>query len=306
MVEQALPDDAVAALDRFVDWLRYERGRSQATVRAYRADVSGLLSHSAASGACEVSELSTAQVRSWLGAGQAAGWSRATMARRAAAARSFTSWAVRHDLLDSDPAGRLATPRRSRHLPRVLEADEARRLCEAAEAAADSGPIGMRDHALVEVLYATGARIGEVVGLDLADIDRERRALRVIGKGDKQRVVPLGLPALRALERWLLVGRPALVAPSSAAAVFLGRRGGRLDQRQAREAVARVARAAGLNDVHPHALRHSAATHVLDGGADLRCVQELLGHATLTTTEIYTHVSQARLLAAYHRAHPRA
>ncbi|MFC3688316.1 tyrosine recombinase [Aquipuribacter hungaricus] len=301
-----LPADAPAVLARFVDWLRWERGRSPATVRAYRADVTALLRHAAGLGVGDVGGLTTAHVRSWLGAGAAAGWSRATTARRAAAARTFTSWAVRQEVLSTDPAARLATPRRSRHLPRVLDEAEARRLCEAAGAAAGSGPVGARDHALVELLYATGARVGEVVGVDVGDVDRERLALRVTGKGDKERVVPLGLPALRAVDRWLAQGRPALAVDGSPPALFLGARGGRLDQRQAREAVARAARAAGLTDVHPHALRHTAATHVLDGGADLRCVQELLGHATLTTTEIYTHVSQARLLAAYHRAHPRA
>ncbi len=301
-----LPDASQAVLARFVDWLRWERGRSPATVRAYRADVSALLLHAVTLGETRVPGLTTAHVRSWLGAGQQSGWSRATTARRAAAARTFTSWAVRHGELATDPAGRLVSPRRPRHLPRVLDQAEAQRLCEAARAAADSGPVGLRDHALVELLYATGARVGESVGMDLGDVDRERRAVRVTGKGDKERVVPLGVPALRALDRWLDEGRPALATAASAGAVFLGRRGGRLDQRQARDAVARAARAAGLDDVHPHALRHTAATHVLDGGADLRLVQELLGHATLTTTEIYTHVSQARLLAAYHQAHPRA
>lgn len=301
-----LPDTSVAVLARFVDWLRWERGRSPATVRAYRADVTSLLVHALTLGEPQVSGLTTAHVRSWLGAGQQSGWSRATTARRAAAARTFTSWAVRHDVLRTDPAGRVVSPRRPRHLPRVLDHAEAERLCEAARAASDSGPVGLRDHALVELLYATGARVGESVGVDVGDVDRERRALRLTGKGDKERVVPLGLPALRALDRWLEQGRPVLARPDSPPAVFLGSRGGRLDQRQAREAVARAARAAGLADVHPHALRHSAATHVLDGGADLRVVQELLGHATLTTTEIYTHVSQARLLTAYHQAHPRA
>ncbi len=302
----ALPADAADVLARFVDWLRWERGRSPATVRAYRADVTALLAHAAALDVATVGGLTTTHVRSWLGAGQTAGWSRATTARRAAAARTFTAWAVRQGVLATDPASRLSSPRRSRHLPRVLDEAEARRLCEAAEAASASGPVGLRDHALVELLYATGARVGEAVGVDLGDVDRERQALRVTGKGDKERVVPLGLPALRAVDRWVQHGRPALAGPGSPQALFLGHRGGRLDQRQAREAVARAARAAGLQDVHPHALRHTAATHVLDGGADLRCVQELLGHATLTTTEIYTHVSQARLLAAYHQAHPRA
>lgn len=303
---QTVPADFAAVLDRWVEWLRWERGRSPATVRAYRADVQALLAYAGMAGATAVADLTTGHVRGWLGAGQGSGWSRATMARRAAAARTFTSWAVRAGVLSTDPAGRIASPRRRRQLPRVLDQAEAERLCESARAAAGSGPLGLRDHALVEVLYATGARVAEVVGLDLADVDRERRALRVTGKGDKERVVPLGLPALRAMDTWLAAGRGSMVTSASPPAVFLGLRGGRLDQRQAREAVARAGRAAGLTDVHPHALRHSAATHVLDGGADLRCVQELLGHATLTATEIYTHVSQARLLAAYHQAHPRA
>jgi len=301
-----LPEPSVTVLGRFVDWLRWERGRSPATVRAYRADVASLLVHSLTLGETQVSGLTTSHIRAWLGAGQQSGWSRATTARRAAAARTFTSWAVRHDVLSTDPAGRIVSPRRPRHLPRVLDHAEAERLCEGALASSGSGPVGLRDHALVELLYGTGARIGESVGLDIGGVDRERQALRLMGKGDKERVVPLGLPAMRALDRWLAEGRPALVRSDSPAAVFLGSRGGRLDQRQAREAVARAARAAGLADVHPHALRHTAATHVLDGGADLRVVQELLGHATLTSTEIYTHVSQARLLAAYHQAHPRA
>ncbi len=303
---EPMPQDAPDVLARFVGWLEWERNRSPATVRAYRADVTALLTHATTLGVTAVGELGTAHVRSWLGAGQGAGWSRATTARRGAAARTFTSWALRQGLLATDPAARLVSPRRPRHLPRVLDEAEARRLCEAAEAAAGAGPVGLRDHALVELLYATGARVGEAVGVDLGAVDRERQALRVTGKGDKERVVPLGAPALRAVDRWVRQGRPALAVAGSPPALFLGRRGGRLDQRQAREAVARTARAAGLPDVHPHALRHTAATHVLDGGADLRCVQELLGHATLTTTEIYTHVSQARLLAAYHQAHPRA
>ncbi len=301
-----VPAGGDAALEAFLRWLQWERGRSRATVRAYRSDVSSLLGHAAAQGCAGLRDLSTAHLRTWLAEGQRAGWSRSTTARRSAAARSFTAWSARQGLLPRDPGGRLASARRARHLPRVLEAAEARRLCEAAEARADAGPLGLRDHALVELLYATGARVGEVVGADLADVDRGRRSLLVTGKGDKQRVVPLGLPALRALDAWLTRGRPAVAGPRSPDALFLGARGGRLDQRQARSAVTRVARAAGLDDVHPHALRHSAATHVLDGGADLTSVQELLGHATLTTTEIYTHVSQARLLAAYHRAHPRA
>lgn len=297
---------ALAAVQGFAVWLELERGRSEATVRAYRSDLNALFAHAAQRGVGSIAELDTAVLRSWLGAGHEAGWSRATTARRAAAARTFCGWALREGLLAQDPSGRLASPRRNRHLPRVLDADEASALCAAAEARAASGPTGRRDHALVELLYATGARIGEAVALDLRDVDDGHRTIRVRGKGDRERVVPIGLPALRAVRRWVEDGRASLLGPRSGQAVFLGERGGRLDQRQARTVVQRVGGAAGLRDVHPHALRHTAATHVLDGGADLRCVQELLGHATLTTTEIYTHVSQARLMAAYQQAHPRA
>ena len=305
--EEVRPDpEALAAVQSFGVWLRLERGRSEATVRAYRSDLLALLGHAAQRGVLRLPELDTALLRSWLGAGHDAGWSRATTARRAAAARAFCAWAVRAGLLPDDPAARLASPRRNRHLPRVLDAEEAAALCAAAEARATSGPTGRRDHALVELLYATGVRIGEAVGVDLRDLDEGTRTVRVRGKGDRERVVPVGAPALRAVDRWVRDGRAALETPASGQALFLGERGGRLDQRQARTVVQRVATAAGLVDVHPHALRHSAATHVLDGGADLRCVQELLGHATLSTTEIYTHVSQARLMAAYRQAHPRA
>lgn len=294
-------------VEDFDVWLRLERNRSDATARAYRSDLMSLLQHAAQDSATELADLDTVRLRAWLGAGHESGWSRATTARRAASVRVFFGWAVRTGLLEHDPTARLATPRRTRHLPRVLDAEEARRLCSSAgSAAATGGPVELRDHALVELLYASGLRVAEAVGTDLRDVDDARRTVRVRGKGDRERVVPVGLPALEAIDRWVRAGRGAMATPLSKGALFVGARGGRLDQRQARTAVQRAARAAGLADVHPHALRHTAATHVLDGGADLRSVQELLGHATLTTTEIYTHVSQARLMAAYKQAHPRA
>jgi integrase/recombinase XerC len=178
-------------------------------------------------------------------------------------------------------------------------------------AAAEGGPLGLRDHALVELIYATGARVSEAVQLDLASVNLAERLVRVHGKGDKDRMAPFGLPAARALEIWIDSGRPALIATlgrplSDPQALFLGLRGGRLGSRQAREVVHRLTRAAGVADTAPHALRHSAATHLLEGGADLRSVQEILGHASIATTQRYTHVSSERLWASYTQAHPRS
>jgi integrase/recombinase XerC len=171
----------------------------------------------------------------------------------------------------------------------------------------DGAPGGIRDRAVLELLYASAVRVGELVGLDLDDVDRGRRVVRVLGKGRKERTVPIGLPAARALDAWLADGRPRLVRPLSGPALFLGERGGRLDQRAVRRLVHRMVREVpGAPDLGPHGLRHTAATHLLEGGADLRSVQELLGHATLATTQIYTHVSVERLKATYEQAHPRA
>ena len=190
----------------------------------------------------------------------------------------------------------------------MLRQDQALGLMDVAALAADDGsPSGLRDRAVLEVLYATGVRVGELVALDVDDLDHGRRTLRVLGKGRKERTVPLGLPAVHAIDDWLRRGRPVLVTPGSAAALFLGARGGRLDQRAVRTLVHdRLAHVAGAPDLGPHGLRHSAATHLLEGGADLRSVQELLGHATLATTQIYTHVSVERLKSTYEQAHPRA
>jgi integrase/recombinase XerC len=190
----------------------------------------------------------------------------------------------------------------------VLRVDEARDLVEAAAALADDGtPVGLRDVAMLELLYATGVRVSELVGLDVDDLDRERQVVRVLGKGRKERTVPYGHPASRATERWLAHGRAALLAPGAGGALFLGARGGRIDQRAVRTLVhRRIAEVPGAPDIGPHGLRHSAATHLLEGGADLRSVQELLGHSSLATTQLYTHVTTDRLRAAYRQAHPRA
>jgi integrase/recombinase XerC len=267
-----------------------------------------MLRHARAHGAAALADLDLRDLRSWLADESAAGHSRSTVARRAAAGRVFTAWAAKRGLLPRDPGDRLATPSARRSLPGVLKQAEAADLMEVATVAADDGdPRHQRDLLILELLYATGMRVGELVGLDLPDIDEARRTVRVLGKGAKERVVPYGPPAQRALDTWLLEGRPRLRTAASGAALLLGSRGGRLDPRAARSVVHDMLRhVPGAPDLGPHGLRHSAATHLLEGGADLRSVQEILGHATLATTQIYTHVSVERLRATYEQAHPRA
>jgi integrase/recombinase XerC len=288
--------------------LASERNLSVHTVRAYLADVAGLLDHSARLGMTDVAELDLRTLRSWLAKQQTMGKSRTTMARRATAARVFTAWLARTDRVAADPGAALGSPKTPKPLPQVLRADEAADLIRAATELADDGsPVGVRDVAMLELLYATGIRVGELAGLDVDDLDRDRNVVRVFGKGRKERTVPFGHPAARALDQWLAEGRPRLRVDGSGAALFLGARGGRIDQRAVRTLVhKRIADVPGAPDIGPHGLRHSAATHLLEGGADLRAVQELLGHASLATTQLYTHVTTDRLRKAYQQAHPRA
>lgn len=249
-----------------------------------------------------------ADLRDWLGTLAAGGAARSTLARRSAALRTFFGWAVREGHVDTDPSLRLVAPKRHRSLPPVLaKADAAGLLDVAAVAADDDDPVHLRDRAVLELLYATGVRVSELTGLDIDDVDSEADVVRVIGKGDKERRVPFGRPAREALGEWFRRGRPRLVTAGSGPALFLGRRGGRLDPRQVRTLVHdMLTHVPDAPDLGPHGLRHSAATHLLEGGADLRMVQELLGHASLATTQIYTHVSIERLTASYAQAHPRA
>jgi integrase/recombinase XerC len=258
--------------------------------------------------AVDVGGLDLGALRSWLAAQHAAGASRTTLARRTASARTFTAWAARVGHLAEDPGPRLVSPRPHRTLPSVLRPEQAADAMRAAEVgAAEGDPIALRDRAVVELLYATGLRVSELCGLDLVDVDYSRRVVRVLGKGNRERVVPFGLPAERALREWLERGRSALVSEGSPGAVFLGSRGGRMDPRAVREVVHHTVRAVPrAADTGPHGLRHSAATHLLEGGADLRTVQELLGHATLATTQLYTHVTVERLKAIHDRTHPRS
>ncbi|GAA0721900.1 tyrosine recombinase XerC [Dactylosporangium roseum] len=300
----ALPEAMREAVDEFARHLAAERNRSVHTVRAYVGDVVSLLDHAARGGAARPAELTLAVLRGWLARRRAAGRARTSLARHAAAARTFTAWAHREGLIETDPGQRLASPKAHRDLPTVLRADQAEALVTAAGTRPDA--VGLRDRLVLELLYATGIRVSELCGLDLGDIDRMRRVVRVVGKGDKERAVPYGLPADQALTAWLRHGRPALANERSGNALVLGARGARLQATAARRLVDGYARAAGLPHTSPHDLRHSAATHLLEGGADLRSVQELLGHASLSSTQIYTHVSIERLRAAYEQAHPRA
>lgn len=305
---QHLPPALAEAAHGFGRYLAAERVRSAHTVRAYLSDVGSLLAHAATEGAGDVADLELGTLRRWLGGQSEAGMSRATLARRAATARAFTAWAVREELITVDPALRLRAPKREKTLPGVLQQGQMQRLVAgAASAAAEGAPLALRNRAMLELLYATGVRVGELAGLDIDDLDPDRRTLRVLGKGNKERTVPYGLPAALAVDDWLRRGRPALAADGSGPALFLGVRGKRVDQRQVRSVV--KAQLEGLGDTSatgPHALRHTAATHLLDGGADLRAVQEILGHSSLATTQIYTHVSVDRLRRSYQQAHPRA
>lgn len=369
-------------LDHFRRYLDAERGLARHTVTAYLSDVASLLDHLGRYGGSSLDELTLPVVRSWLARLRSAGGARSSIARRAAAARSFADWAVRTGRMPTDPTLRLTVPRVPRHLPQVLRADQAAALLDGplpgsgsedraggstatgrggrgttaagraegsasdiavkaaqrqrragtpsdalAGADADAGPeagadtgadagaeadpidraVALRDRAMLELLYAAALRVSELVGLDTDSIDATRRVVRVWGKGGKERIVPYGLPAARALERWVEVGRPVLHREAAAAALFVGRRGRRIDPRTVRDVVHRTtSRVTGGDGLAPHGLRHSAATHLLEGGADLRSVQEMLGHASLATTQIYTHVSAERLRAVYTQAHPRA
>jgi integrase/recombinase XerC len=327
------------AVELFARHLQYERNLSPHTVRAYLTDLRDLVDHAERLGCREPADLTVAVLRSYLAKLDTVGRARTTIARRAAAARVFTAYCSKKGWMSHDPGRRLGTPKVVRPLPDVLTQAQARAVLERAEqragldAEADAGAVGaredagenagaanaaqdvdkislarrLRDRAILEVLYATGIRVGELVALEMDDIAWERAVIRVIGKGNKERTVPIGQPALRAVEQWLRHGRPAFQTGASGSAIFLGVRGRRIDPREVRRVVYAATR--DLPDaprLGPHGLRHSAATHLLEGGADLRSVQEILGHATLATTQLYTHVSIERLRATYDRAHPRA
>ena len=289
------------AIEAFTSYLNRERSLSDNTIRAYIGDLESFASHLKALGVDDLNTLNISHLRSWLANQQSKGASRTTLSRRATSIKLFTKWAHKNGLLPNDVGANLATPKAHRILPEILDVKSADLAMQSLETfAEESGELtAIRNLAMVEMLYASGARVSELCGLNLKDIDYERSTIRVIGKGNKERVIPIGRPAIAALEKWLAV-RPQLANDKSGDAVFLGTRGKRIDQRQVREVVYKTI------ELGPHALRHSAATHLLEGGADLRTVQEILGHASLSTTQIYTHVSAERLHSAFKQAHPRA
>lgn len=288
--------------------LRDERDLSEHTVRAYLTDLASLAEHASLLHVDDPAAMTIRTLRSWLANLQTRGRARTTMARRSTAARRFTAWLERTERAPADAGALLAAPKAHRSLPPALNQMDMRAVVDAIVASIDGEePLGLRDLVVIELLWATGVRVGELVGADIDDVDRRRRVLRVLGKGSKERMVPYGVPAAEAVERWLAHGRPALAVADSGPALLLGARGGRVDARVVRRIVHdRVAAVPDAPDVGPHGLRHTAATHLLEGGADLRSVQELLGHASLGTTQIYTHVSADRLRAAFTQAHPRA
>jgi integrase/recombinase XerC len=297
------------AADAYAQYVARVRRLSPATVRAYAADLRDL---STTVPGAQLVDVDLEALREWLWRATQRGDARSSIARRTAAARGFFAWALEEGLVTSDPSLRLAAPKRGRTLPRIATVDGMRGVLDGlADRAAHGDPIALRDHAMLEVLYGSAVRVSELTGLDRDDLDLDRATVRVLGKGSKERVVPFGLPARRAIETYLDRGRPALVeravVSSPGAAMFLGARGARITPRAVYDVVAReLGDLLGTSAVGPHALRHSAATHLLDGGADLRAVQEMLGHASLGTTQIYTHVSSERLAATYRLAHTRA
>lgn len=294
------------ALDVLVTHLRDEKRRSPHTVAAYRGDASQLVAWAQELGIDAPQEVTLPTLRRWLGHLAERGDARSSTARRASSVRVWFALLHERELLEMDPASLLQPPRQSTHLPRVLRPEQVVLLLDAPTA---DTPLGLRDRALLEVLYSSGARVQELCDLDLIGLDLTEERVRLLGKGRKERLVPLGEHAVQRLRAWLREGRPAVLAAAGAAptnALFLGARGARLGTRGARDVVAQHAREAAIGHVTPHTLRHSYATHLLEGGADLRAVQELLGHAALATTQRYTHVSRGRLREVHARAHPRA
>lgn len=296
-----------SVLDRFRTHLESGRGYSKHTVKAYLTDLADLVDFLELSGLAAPSEIDLESMRAWLFTLSERGLAKSSMARKTAAARSFTAWLLEHEHLQSDPGLRLRVPKANKSLPKVASRSAMDQVFQVLElAAAEGDAVAIRNLAIVELLYATGARVSEIVGLNLSDVYSTRRLILVTGKGNKQRMIPYGTPCETALERWLRTGRPSLETEKTTTELFLNSKGQSIGARAIYELVAGVLSATPIGAAGPHALRHTAATHLLDGGADLRVVQELLGHASLGTTQIYTHVSIDRLKEGYSSAHPRA
>lgn len=296
-----------SVLDQWGAHLRHSRGASAHTVRAYTADLAAFLAFTGTDPADPgaASALTLRAARAWLADSVARGAARSTVSRHVAALRNFSAWAHREGLTPADAAAALASARADQRLPRVVDQDEAEALLECARSRASADdPVSVRDWAILELIYATGIRVSEACSLTTSSIDPAALTVRVVGKGDKERTVPFGVPARDALDQWTVRARPSLAVGTDA--LFVGAKGGPIDPRVVRTMIHRMCARAGVRDIAPHGLRHSAATHLLQGGADLRAVQEILGHSSLATTQRYTHVDAGRLSDVYRRAHPRA
>lgn len=307
----------VRALEAFERYLTYELHRSPQTIRAYVSDLTDFFAHARRHGTTHLSHITLDVIRDWLAYHHRKQAARSSMARRTSSLRTFFTWAEEEELIQANPALKLTTPKKSTHLPSVLSEAQIQALTTTLTAALEQAPRDarlLRLQAVVELLYASGLRISELTGLDLASIDRNQRTLRVLGKGNKERVVPFGAQAMQALNRWVVAGRPQWLPETEAAksaaaqhALFIGPQGKRANPRQIRQDLTTLL--GTLDDTEAtgaHVFRHTAATHMVDGGADIRAVQEFLGHSSLATTQVYTHVSVDRLAQAYSRAHPRA
>jgi integrase/recombinase XerC len=295
-------------LASYREHLRLDRNLSENSIRAYIADLESLLEHINKLGVTEFKDLTIDHLRSWLANLQTRGAARSSLSRRTVSIKAFTYWGAKNGWLSRDIGKQLQSPKPQRRLPDILDIEGAITTLDslAVRVSEEGSSAAIRDRAIVETLYASGIRVSELSGLNLSDIDFSRNTLRVLGKGNKERTVPIGIPAAKALTEWL-AARNSMVNEKSGEAVFVGARGKRIDQRTVREIVYVALEALGGKvKMGPHGLRHSAATHLLEGGADLRTVQEILGHSSLATTQIYTHVSQDRLKQAYEQAHPRA
>lgn len=302
----AISDEYQKLIDAFASHISSERKLSEHTQRAYLTDLHSLAEFAHRRERNNPKDLNMTLIRGWLAELNQSGVARTSITRKTSSVRVFTSWAFRRQFLEEDPAAQLSSPKAHRILPEVLDQSSTEQLLQSLEVAAVEldTPEAVRDRAIVELLYATGIRVSELCGLDIEDIDFDRMTLRVIGKGNKERTVPFGIPARKALDYWLTRGRSDL-NKTGGRAVFLGVKGKRIDPRTVRTVVYRASANVG-STAGPHGLRHSAATHLLEGGADIRTVQELLGHSSLATTQIYTHVSIDRLKEAFTKAHPRA
>jgi integrase/recombinase XerC len=296
----------VTQAQRFADNLSAARGYSANTVKSYLSDVIDLAGYLEGKGVTDVTEINLEILRDWLWEVSQRNSAKSTLARKSAAIRSFTAWLAAENLVVADPGQRLKSPKADRHLPKVVTKDSLEDVFGHLKTLASTNdPSAVRDLLVFELLYATGARVSELCGLDLVSVDLGRNVLRVVGKGSKERVVPFGLPARDVLDKWIDL-RARLNPEPGEQALLLNTRGKRLGVRSVYQLVAGLLVNTSTGVAGPHTLRHTAATHLLDGGADLRAVQELLGHASLGTTQIYTHVSVDRLRAGYKNAHPRA